>query len=99
MINTFESVKVLIVEQITDISTAFKPATANAFHIFLAPADGSSYSVGDVVTITAKPVNNDSATSVPIVVGDWNPVVLESVSASGVDLTEFDVYVSEIANY
>lgn len=99
MINTFESVKAMKVEKVTDLSSAFSLESKNAFHIFIAPGAGADLDCGEVMQISAKPAKNDAATTVPIVVGDWNPVVLDSISASAIDLDNYDVFVSEIADY
>lgn len=99
MINTFESVKVLKVGKVDSLATNFKPASGKSFHVFIAPKAGSELAPGDVVVISAKPVKNDSAVEVPIVVGDWNPTLLEFITAGAVDLTTDDVFYSEVDNY
>lgn len=99
MINTFESVKVLEVEQVTDLTSAFSLDDNRAFHICIVPQSGASYDVGEVMEISAQPAKNDSALTVPVVVGAWNPIVLTSIDASAIDLTTYNVYVSPIANY
>lgn len=104
MINTFESVKVLNVSKVASLDTDFSPASKKGFHIFIAPGDNASHEAGEVVIIKAKPVKNEQATEVPIVLGDWNPVLLESISANAnvdtdIDLDNYSVYYSEISDY
>lgn len=76
MINTFESVKVLKVGKVESLAVNFKPASEKPFHILINPKSGSELAPGDVKIINAKPVKNDTAVEVPVVVGDWNPVIL-----------------------
>lgn len=99
MINTFESVKVLKVDKVADLSTNFTPASGKPFHIFINPKSESSYEIGDVVVITAKPTKNNTATAVPVVIGDWNPVLFESITAGAIDTTTNDIYYSEVETY
>lgn len=99
MINTFESVKVLKVDKVTDLSTNFAPASGKPFHIFINPKSESSYDIGDVVVITAKPAKNNTATAVPVVIGDWNPVLFENITAGAFDITTNDIYYSEVDTY
>jgi hypothetical protein len=99
MINTFESVKAMEVQQVTDLTSEFALASKKSFHVFIVPGAGASLDCGEVIEITAKPTQNTSSTTVPLVVGTWNPIVLESIAASAIDLTQYNVYISPIANY
>lgn len=65
------------------------------FSIFIAPTASSSQEVGDVLIITAKPVHNEEAVEVPVVVGDWSPVVFDAIAAGGIG-AGLDVYIAEI---
>lgn len=104
MINTFESVKVLKVGKVESLDTDFAPASGKAFHVFIRPLAGADNDAGEIVAIKAKPVKNDQPTEVPIVLGDWNPVLLQSIAANAntdtdIDLNTYSVYYSEIDNY
>ena len=96
--STIRALRVLKVEKITDLSSGYKPAGdgPRPFSLFLLPKDGSTYSVGDAVEITAKLPYAASATGVPMLVGDWSPVVFEEIPVDGVDLEEFTPYAAEI---
>ncbi len=104
MINTFESVKVLKVDQLESLSEDFSLSDGKGFHVFIAPLSGADKDSGETIIIKAKPVKNDEAVEVPIVVGDWNPVLLEKIAANSeadtdIDLTKYKVFYSEIADY
>lgn len=87
--------RVLKVEQLSDLTSEYKPTSPDTcFSVFLMPASGSSVELGDVVLVNAKLPYGSAAGDVPVVVGDWSPVIFESISASGVDLTDVDVYVA-----
>ena len=104
MINTFESVKVLNVGKVDSLSEEFKLENGNGFHVFIAPGSGADKDSGETIIIKAQPVKNAEAVEVPIVVGDWNPVLLRAIAANSeadtdIDLSAYSVYYSEIANY
>lgn len=104
MINTFESVKVLKVEKVESLDTDFKAASGKAFHVFIRPLDGADNDAGEIITINAKPVKNDNPVELPIVLGDWNPVLIEKIAANtgadtDIDLEHYTVYYSEIDTY
>lgn len=99
MINTFESVKVLSCNQVTDLTADFKLTNGNSFHILIAPGDTADKVEGQVLPVGMKLAKNDTSKNIPVVVGDWNPLVVESIDASAIDLTKYDVYISEITDY
>ena len=106
MINTFESVKVLKVGKVESLDTDFAPSSTSkkAFHIFIRPLEGADNDAGEIICINAKPAKNDDFVEVPIVLGDWNPVLFEKIAANAntdtdIDLDKYAVYYSEIDNY
>lgn len=69
------------------------------FRLFLAPALGSDVKSGDILTVDAMlPYSGGEAVEVPVVVGDWSPVLFQGIEASAIDLTDVDAYVAPI-NY
>lgn len=83
------------VEKVTSLSAHYFPA--DSFSIFLVPRPTSGVELGDVKIVEAMLPRTDSAyVDVPVVVGDWSPVVFRAIKASGIDLTEVDVYVAPI---
>ena len=86
--------RILQVSQLDDLTAAYEPDLP--FSMFLVPASGSDTEVGDVVIVNAKLPYGSAAGNVPVVVGDWSPVVFESIAASGIDLTAVDAYVAPI---
>lgn len=88
--------RVLNVEKLTDLSAGYDPQTP--FNMFLVPASGSTVELGDVIVVSATlPYGGDTAGDVPVVVGDWSPVIFRTLAAGAIDLTEVDVYVAPIA--
>lgn len=93
--------RILNVEKVTDLTAAYAPVVTDGvtpapFSIFLVPAVGSTVLPGDVVIVNGKLPYGAAATDVPVIVGDWSPVVFESISASGVDLDDVDLYAAPI---
>lgn len=86
--------RVLNVGKITDLTAAYSPNAP--FSVFLTPASGSLVEVGDNYIITGCTAYGEAEGEIPVVVGDWSPVVFRSISASGIDLTEVDCYVAPI---
>lgn len=79
-------------EKVTSLSEAYRPG--KPFNVFINPV--SSDDIGTVVKITATPDRNDSAVEVPVVAGDWSPIIFKEISASGVDLSGYELYVGLI---
>lgn len=80
------------VAKVTSLSEAYTPG--QPFSVFINPV--SDDDMGKAITITAKPTRNDSAVEVPVAVGDWSPVMFDSISANGVDLTNNELFVALI---
>ncbi|MCR5588001.1 MAG: hypothetical protein K6F72_00110 [Bacteroidales bacterium] len=67
------------------------------FSLFLAPKSDSSVEIGDIKEITAMlPHSNGEYVEVPVVVGDWSPVVFHALKADNDLLTDVKVYVAPI---
>lgn len=86
--------RVLNVGKVTDLTAAYEPDAP--FSMFLVPASGSLVEVGDTYIVNGLTAYGTAAGEIPVVVGDWSPVVFRGISASGIDLTEVDVYVAPI---
>lgn len=103
MINNPEAFKAMKVDKISDLTDAFKSASDLSFHIYVVPGSGAAKDSGETIIINAKPAKNLAAVDVPVCIGDWSPIVFESISASAdqteLDLSSYDVYFSEIENY
>lgn len=88
--------RVTKVVKLTSLSNDYNPG-GNVFSVFLAPKEGSDAGVGDVLAFDAMlPDSNGEFVEVPVVVGDWSPIVFRAIKASAIDLTDFDVYVAPI---
>jgi len=96
--NMFEAIlqsaratKITKVADLTDGYTSAKP-----FSIFVCPTDNSPKEAGEVLVINAKPVDNAAAVDVPVVIGDWSPVVFDAIGTGGINTSSYDVYIAEI---
>lgn len=71
-------------------------STKGCFSVLLAPKS-DAVERGDIVTFDAiLPHSNTEYVEVPVVVGDWSPIVFKSIKANSIDLTEVDVYIAPI---
>lgn len=70
------------------------------FSLFLSPIANQDIACGDVLAVNAVLAESDgAAVEVPVVVGDWSPVVFRTLKASGgIDLTKVNAYVAPIKN-
>lgn len=94
---TLRALRVLKIEKVTDLSSGFALSNGNPFSLFIAPADGSSLDVGDVAIVNATiPYDNGNVVEVPVVVGDWSPVVFDSLDADNTAIADCDIYAAEI---
>ena len=82
--------RVTQVDKVTDLTEGYKPGVP--FSVFLNPKEGSDVELGDVVTLDAELPYSSTAVEVPVVAGDWSPVVFVGLPTGAVDLTKVDVY-------
>lgn len=83
------------VEKVTSLSSNYYPA--DSFSMFLVPKAATGVELGDVMVVEALlPRTDNEYVNVPVVVGDWSPVVFRAIKASGIDLTKVDLYVAPI---
>ena len=83
------------VEKVTSLSANYYPE--KSFSVFLNAKANSGVENGDVVVVEAMLPDTDGAyVDVPVVLGDWSPVVFRAIKASGINLTKIDVYVAPI---
>lgn len=68
-----------------------------SFSLFLNPTETSTTAAGETVVIEAMLAHSDGKyVEVPVIVGDWSPIVCRALQAGSIDLDEFDVYVGLI---
>lgn len=90
-----QAARVTDVQKLTSLTSDYHPD--KLFSLMLVPKQNSSVDVGDVVTFNATlPHAGNLPIEVPVVVGDWSPIVFCSIEANGIDLTEVDAYVAPI---
>ena len=84
------------VVKLTSLSADYNPGFL--FSLFLAPVANQGVDAGDVLAVTAVLSESDgAAVEVPVVVGDWSPIVFRSLKSSGgIDLTKVKAYVAPI---
>ena len=84
------------VQQVDSLAEDFYPEGV-VFSMFLNPAEGSDVELGSVVIVEAiLPDTNGEYVDVPVVVGDWSPVIFRALKASAIDTDKLDVYISPI---
>lgn len=82
--------------EVTSLTENYYPSGV-IFSMFLVPKAATEVELGDVMIVEAMlPDTNGEYVDVPVVVGDWSPVLFRAIKASGIDLTKVDVYVSPI---
>lgn len=89
--------RVLEITKLTDLTAAYEPT--DPFSMFLTPTSGSTVGLGDTLLVsgtTPYDAVGAAAHDLPVVVGDWSPIVFRSIAASGIDLSDVDVYVAPI---
>ena len=96
---TIESiVKTLLVTNVAKLDSldeGYEPGWM--FKIFVNPKEGSEISKGDILTVDAGLYDsNGEIVEVPVITGEWSPIVFRTLKASSLDLTEVDVYVARI---
>ena len=96
---TIESiVKTLLVTNVAKLSSLDEGyAPGWPFKIFVNPKEESDISKGDILTVDAELYDNKGeSVEVPVITGEWSPVVFRSFKDDAFDLTEVDVYVARI---
>lgn len=84
------------VEKVTSLSENYYPDGV-IFSMFLVPKESSNIELGDVIIVEAMlPDTNGAYVDVPMVVGDWSPVLYRAIKAEAIDLDTLDVYVAPI---
>ena len=82
------------VEKVASLSGDYFPT--DSFSMFLVPKGGST-EMGDVVIVEAILPHSDGAyVDVPVVAGDWSPVVFRALKSGSIDLSDVDLYVAPI---
>ena len=81
--------------KITDLTDPFRNLAVTGdddtwipFSLFIIPKDGS---VAPVL-VTCKTIEHDTAVATPFSTNCWDAPLLKEVSATGIDLTLYDVY-------
>ncbi len=91
------SARVTDVKKVTSLSEEYRPEAI--FSVFLAPKDGGN-EAGDVVEFEAElPHTKGEYVDVPVVVGDWSPIVFKAIKASAIDLTKVTLYAAPMKVY
>lgn len=89
------ALRVLDVKQVDDLTA--KIYLDVPFSLFVAPKVGSGYLPGDVISVEGGlAYSQGSETKVPVVVGDWSPIIFDFISANQLDANDFDVYIGFI---
>ena len=89
-----KAARVTEVGKLSSLSEDYYP-NGELFSLFLNPTESSSVSVGDVMVVEAMlPHSIAEFVEVPVVVGDWSPVVFLGLKAGTINLGEVDVYVA-----
>ena len=86
--------RIVKIEKVEDLTTNYAPG--KPFSIFIAPVVGGAYLPGDVAIVNGTLPETTTATDVPVMVGDWSPVVFDSITASSLDLENCELYASEL---
>lgn len=85
--------RITSVASIDSISEDYRPS--EVFSLFLAPTQGSEVEVGDIMEFDAiLPHTNGEYVTVPVVVGDWSPIVFVAIKANALDLEKVNAYTS-----
>lgn len=83
------------VVKLDSLDTDYTPK--GIFSVLLAPKSGATAEKWDIVTFDAiLPHSNTEYVEVPVVIGDWSPIVFKSIKANSIDLTDVDVYIAPI---
>lgn len=94
---TIESiVKTLLVTNVVKLTSLEADyAPCGSFKIFVNPKSGGDISKGDILTIDAVLYDSKGeSVEVPVIAGEWSPVVFRSLDSATLDLTDVDVYVA-----
>ena len=84
------------VEKVTILSDPYYP-NGVIFSMFLNAKSQSGVESGDVVVVEAMlPDTNGAYVDVPVVVGDWSPVIFRAIKAGAIDTDKLDVYIAPI---
>lgn len=78
--------------QITSLAAAFSLASGQPFALFIIPKSGGSYADAKTVIIDCTLYQDDESGDCPFTTNCWDVPAVSEVSASGVDLDEYDVY-------
>ena len=82
------------VVKLDSLDTDYTPK--GLFSVLLAPKSGATAEKGDIVTFDAVLPHSTAYVEVPVIVGDWSPIVFNTIKADSIDLTEVDVYIAPI---
>lgn len=96
---TIESIlKTLLVTNVTNVTSieeGYNPGWP--FKIFVKPKEGSDISKGDILAVVAGLYDsNDEDVEVPVIVGEWSPIVFRWLKGGYLDLERVDVYIARI---
>jgi len=70
------------------------------FSLMLVAKSNSGVENGDVLAFDAMlPDTNNEYVEVPVVVGDWSPIVFRAVKAGAINLSKVDAYVAPIYQF
>ncbi len=86
---TMTAVRVMAHGQITSLTAAFNLGNRPAFSIFVKPKADTD---DTVALVTCKCLLDETASPLPVVLNDWSPAYIQEISASGIDLSVYDVF-------
>lgn len=75
--------------KVTDLSADFT-LSGRPFSVLIVPKGGTESQTH--VTMPVKAWASDAFASFPFPEGDWSPLLIKAVEASGLDLTAYDLY-------